>query len=62
MNLKLDRTRAAVLVIDVQSRLAPTMPPEALARVVKYGRALVGGKGGDHGRARHLGDERGETR
>ncbi len=42
MNLKLDRTKAAILVIDVQSRLAPTMPPEALARLVKYGRALVG--------------------
>ncbi len=42
MNLKLDRTRAAVLVIDVQSRLAPSMPPDALARLVKYARALVG--------------------
>ncbi len=40
--LKLDRTRAVVLVVDVQSRLAPAMPPDALARVVKYGRALVG--------------------
>jgi len=40
--LKLDRTRAAVLVVDVQSRLTPAMPPDALARVVKYGRALVG--------------------
>jgi nicotinamidase-related amidase len=42
MNLKLDRTKTAVLVIDVQSRLAPAMPPDALARLVKYGRALVG--------------------
>ena len=40
--LKLDRTKAAVLVVDVQSRLAPAMPAEALARVVKYARALVG--------------------
>ena len=40
--LKLDRTKAAVLVIDVQSRLAPAMPGDALARVVKYGRALIG--------------------
>jgi len=40
--LKLDRNRAAVLVVDVQSRLTPAMPPEALERVVKYGRALVG--------------------
>lgn len=42
MKLKLDRTKAAVLVVDVQSRLTPAMPPDALARVVKYGRALVG--------------------
>ncbi len=42
MKLQLDRTRTAVLVIDVQSRLAPSMPPDALARLVKYGRALVG--------------------
>jgi nicotinamidase-related amidase len=40
--LKLDRTKAAVLIIDVQGRLTPSMPPEALARVVKYGRALIG--------------------
>jgi nicotinamidase-related amidase len=38
---KLDRARAAVLVVDVQSRLTPAMPPDALARVLKYGRALV---------------------
>ncbi len=41
-NLNLDRTKAAVLVIDVQSRLTPTMPEDALGRVVKYGRALIG--------------------
>jgi nicotinamidase-related amidase len=40
--LKLDRARAAVLVVDIQSRLTPAMPPETLARVVKYTRALVG--------------------
>ncbi len=40
--LKLDRARAVLLVVDVQSRLAPAMPADALARVVKYGRALVG--------------------
>jgi nicotinamidase-related amidase len=39
--LKLDRKNAAILVIDVQSRLTPAMPPDALARVVKYGRALI---------------------
>ncbi len=40
--LQLDRTKAALLVIDIQSRLTPTMPSDALARVVKYTRALVG--------------------
>jgi nicotinamidase-related amidase len=40
--LKLDRTKAAVLVVDVQSRLTPAMPPDTLARVVKYARALIG--------------------
>ncbi len=40
--LQLDRDRAVALVVDVQSRLAPAMPEDALARVVKYGRALVG--------------------
>jgi len=39
---KLEAARAAVLVVDVQERLAPAMPPEALARVVKYARALAG--------------------
>jgi nicotinamidase-related amidase len=42
VNLKLDRAKAAVLVIDIQSKLAPAMPQETLARVVKYTRALVG--------------------
>lgn len=40
--LKLDRKTAAILVIDVQSRLTPAMPPDTLARVVKYARALIG--------------------
>ncbi len=40
--LKLDRAKAVVLIVDVQSRLAPAMPEDTLARVVKYGRALVG--------------------
>ena len=39
--LKLDRTTAALLVVDVQSRLTPAMPPDTLARVVKYARALI---------------------
>ncbi len=39
---RLDRTKAAVLVVDIQSRLTPAMPEDTLARVVKYSRALVG--------------------
>ena len=38
---KLHRDRALVLVVDVQDRLTPAMPPETLARLVKYGRALI---------------------
>ena len=38
---KLERATALVLLVDVQDRLTPAMPPEALARVVKYGRALL---------------------
>ncbi len=41
-SLKLDRTKAAVVVIDIQSKLTPTMPEEALARLIKYTRALIG--------------------
>jgi nicotinamidase-related amidase len=40
--LRLDRKNTAILVIDVQSRLTPAMPPDTLARVVKYARALIG--------------------
>jgi nicotinamidase-related amidase len=39
---KLDRKNACVLLVDVQDRLTPAMPPEALARLVKYARALIG--------------------
>ena len=39
--LRLDRARAAVLVVDIQARLTPAMPPDTLARVLKYTRALV---------------------
>ena len=38
---KLHRDRSLVLVVDVQDRLTPAMPPETLARLVKYGRALI---------------------
>ena len=39
---KLDRAKAAVVVIDIQSRLTSAMPPDTLARVLKYTRALAG--------------------
>lgn len=39
---KLERARTAVLVVDIQSRLAPAMPADTLERVLKYSRALVG--------------------
>lgn len=41
--LTLSPSRALVLVVDVQERLCPAMPQEALARVVKYTQALLGG-------------------
>ncbi len=40
--VKLDRKKAAVLIIDVQERLVPAIEPGALARVLKYSKALVG--------------------
>jgi len=40
--LKLDPARTALLVVDVQERLCPAMPPEALARLIKYTQALLG--------------------
>ncbi len=39
---RLSRSNACVLVIDVQERLAPAMPPEAFERLLKYARALIG--------------------
>ena len=41
--LKLEPGRAAVVVVDVQERLAPAMEPGAYAGVLKYGRALIEG-------------------
>jgi len=38
---KLYRDRAVILVVDVQDRLTPAMPPDALERLLKYGRALI---------------------
>ncbi len=40
--LRLDRKNTAILVIDVQARLTPAMPPDTLARVLKYAKALIG--------------------
>jgi nicotinamidase-related amidase len=40
--IKLDRKKAVVLVIDVQERLVPAIEPTALARVLKYSKALIG--------------------
>ncbi len=42
LRLRLDRSKAVVLVVDVQERLAPAIEPAAYARVIKYGRALIG--------------------
>jgi nicotinamidase-related amidase len=38
---RLHRDRTVILVVDVQDRLTPAMPPETLARLVKYARALI---------------------
>ncbi len=40
--VKLDPARTAILVVDVQERLCPAMPPAELERLVKYVRALLG--------------------
>ena len=37
----LSRARAALLVVDIQERLAPAMPEAALAQVVKNSRILI---------------------
>jgi nicotinamidase-related amidase len=38
---RLSRSRAALLVIDIQDRLAPAMPAEVLAQVVKNTQLLI---------------------
>jgi len=38
---KLHRDRTVILVVDVQDRLTPAMPPDPYARLVKYARALI---------------------
>jgi nicotinamidase-related amidase len=40
--VKLDPARTLLLLVDVQERLAPAMPADDLARLLKYGRALLG--------------------
>ena len=37
----LSRTRAALLVVDIQERLAPAMPADVLARVVRNTQVLI---------------------
>jgi nicotinamidase-related amidase len=41
-SIRLDRKNAVLVVIDVQERLVPAIEPEALARTLKYTKALVG--------------------
>jgi len=38
---KLDRNDAVVLLIDVQERLLPAMPPARLERLFKYAKAMI---------------------
>ena len=38
---KLHRDRTVILVVDVQDRLTPAMPPDTYERLVKYARALI---------------------
>ena len=40
-NLRLDPSRTAFLLVDVQERLCTAMPPADLARLVKYAQALI---------------------
>ena len=40
--VRLDRSKAIVVVVDVQERLAPAIDPAAYAGVLKYGKALIG--------------------
>ncbi|HYD43393.1 MAG TPA: isochorismatase family protein [Anaeromyxobacter sp.] len=39
--LKLDPSRTIILLVDVQERLCPAMPPAALAQLLKYAQALL---------------------
>lgn len=43
LRLKLDRERAALLVVDIQDRLASAMEPKALERLIRRTRALIEG-------------------
>ncbi len=43
LRLKLDRDRAALLVVDIQDRLGSAMEPKALERLIRRTRALVEG-------------------
>jgi len=39
--VKLSAARAALFVVDIQERLVPAMPDEAMQRVVKHGQILI---------------------
>ena len=39
--MKLSAARAALFVVDIQERLVPAMPDEAMQRVVKHGQILI---------------------
>jgi nicotinamidase-related amidase len=40
-DLSLSRRRAALLVVDIQERLAPAMPPEALTHLIRNARIAI---------------------
>ena len=43
LRMRLERTKSALLVVDIQERLAPAMNPERLARVLNRSVALIEG-------------------
>ena len=43
LRMRLDRSKAALLVVDIQERLCQAMPPERLARVLNRSAALIEG-------------------
>jgi nicotinamidase-related amidase len=43
LRMRLERSKAALLVVDIQERLCPAMAPERLARVLNRSAALIEG-------------------